>query len=232
MCLFEWEGEVIHVINVYSPCSLNRKRQLWDDLIHLKGRLGGGFFCQEGDFNAELSQAERRGLSEQNYQAEIIGFNGFIMDIEVVNTSVLGKKFTCFNRYGISMSRIDCILLSEDLMNRWKVPAQWSETRDISDHFPVWLVFPEKNWRPKPFRFLNCCLERESFMDEVISVWNNCQITGNAAYVAKEKLKQLKEHLRKWNMKVFGLIDLKIDNIVTELNVLDATISDDPVGRT
>lgn len=50
------------------------KRQLWGVLVLLKGMLGGGFFCLGGDFNAVLSWAERRGLSEQNYQSEILGF--------------------------------------------------------------------------------------------------------------------------------------------------------------
>jgi exonuclease III len=32
----EWEGEVIHFINIYSPCSLAGKKKLWAELTVLK----------------------------------------------------------------------------------------------------------------------------------------------------------------------------------------------------
>lgn len=44
-------------------------------------------------------------------------------------------------------------------------------------------------------------------------------------------MKILKDHLKKWNRDVFGILDLQIDNIVAELNNLDLTISDDLVAR-
>lgn len=34
------------VVNIYSPCSLGRKRKLlWEDLRRAKSRLGNGWWC-------------------------------------------------------------------------------------------------------------------------------------------------------------------------------------------
>lgn len=76
---------------------------------------------------------------------------------------------------------------------------------------------------------MNCWLEHENILNEVKMVWTESSVNGKVSYVAKEKLKKLKKHLRIWNKEVFGILDLKIDNIVAELNELDLMVSNDPV---
>lgn len=87
------------------------------------------------------------------------------------------------------MSRLDRFLLSESLIARWKISAQWIGDRDISDHCLVWLIEDEKNWGPKPFKFNNCWLDHEDFKSFVEVCWGDLQIHGSASYVVKEKLK-------------------------------------------
>lgn len=47
-----FQSSLVHVINVYAPCSIVAKRRLWNDLIMLKQSIGEGEWCVVGDFNA------------------------------------------------------------------------------------------------------------------------------------------------------------------------------------
>lgn len=98
-------------------------------------------------------------------------------------------------------------------------PVDWEE--GYLGSLPSMLLCPVKIWGPKPFRFLNYWLEHEGFIEEVKSAWNENQISGRAAYVVKKKLKRLKERLQKWNKEVYGIVDLKIDKLITEINQLE-----------
>lgn len=51
------------IFNIYSPCSLSRKRALWADLKALRATNIGHPWCLAGDFNAVRSLCERRGSS-------------------------------------------------------------------------------------------------------------------------------------------------------------------------
>ena len=42
----------------------------------------------------------------------------------------------------------------------------------------------------------------------------------------KEKLKKLKESLRWWNREIFWWVDLKVEDVVMELNELDMAVSE------
>lgn len=55
----------------------------------------------------------------------------------------------------------------------------------------------------------------------VSSLWNSFSVKGRADFVLKEKLKLLKEALRKWNYEVFGILDLEVDKSITTVNELE-----------
>lgn len=54
--------------------------------------------------------------------------------------------------------------------------------------------------------------------------WSQFEVSGNKAFIIKEKLKLLKDKLRVWNKEVFGVVDLNIDKEVNELNSLDSIL--------
>lgn len=45
-------------------------------------------------------------------------------------------------------------------------------------------------------------------------------VEGRGDYVLYEKVKRLKVSLKVWNREVFGWIDLRVNNMVKELNEL------------
>lgn len=160
-------NNICFLVNVYSPCDFDGKKELWKDLLLCKRCFGGGVWCVAGDFNAISAVEERRGASRLCGGREISGFNQFISDMELIDVSVLGKKYTWFSGDGSAKSRLDRFLLTEEAISTWKVAAQWVGNRDISDHCPIWLDCSSYDWGPKPFRFNNCWLQHKDFKDFV-----------------------------------------------------------------
>lgn len=177
------QDTLCYLVNVYSACSVEGKRQLWGDLQRLKGEFDDGLWCVAGDFNAVLSREERRGASNSSYLSEIRELEAFKDDMELVDVPVLGKKFTYFGPDGKSMSRVGRFLLSEGFVSRWNISAEWVGDRDISDHCPIWLVSSNLNWGPKPFRFNNCWLEHKDFMKVVRDSWLSSGVEGRGYFV-------------------------------------------------
>lgn len=53
------------------------------------------------------------------------------------------------------------------------------------------------------------------------------EVSGNAIYSLKEKLKFLKGRLRVWNKEVFNFLDLGVNEAIKELNVLDFEVENE-----
>jgi hypothetical protein len=96
VCL-EW-GVLKHtcfVVNVYSKCDIVSKRRLWNNIAMSKGGFGSGKWCVLGDFNAVLHPEERRGVNESSSSnLEVSGFRNFLNEVELVDLSILGRRFT------------------------------------------------------------------------------------------------------------------------------------------
>ncbi|MCI10869.1 hypothetical protein A2U01_0031966, partial [Trifolium medium] len=90
----EEDGKFLYIINVYSPCNLQGKRRLWNDLLNLKSGCEEGDWCIAGDFNAISCRSERKGSSEGGRLSEWREFSLFIEAMQVVDLPVSGKKFT------------------------------------------------------------------------------------------------------------------------------------------
>ncbi|GAU48228.1 hypothetical protein TSUD_184080 [Trifolium subterraneum] len=73
----------------------------------------------------------------------------------------------------------------------------------------------------KQFTWFNSDCSAMSRLDHFLLSDGFIHHTGKKAFILKEKLKQLKEALRKWNKQVFGFTDLGIDNTVKELNEVE-----------
>ncbi|CAK8560492.1 unnamed protein product [Lathyrus sativus] len=72
-------------------------------------------------------------------------------------------SFTWFNSASTSISRRDRFLLSENLIEDWKIVVKYVGNRDISDYCPIWLKANIEDWGPKPFKFNNSWLNHPDF---------------------------------------------------------------------
>src|SRR4051812_18423957 len=89
-----WENKFYYLINVYSPCIMIKKVELWKKLLELKEAFKDGDWIVGGDFNAIKNSRERkgRGLYVNNREMEL--FSEFIDKSELVDIPCKGKKFS------------------------------------------------------------------------------------------------------------------------------------------
>ena len=72
------------------------------------------------------------------------------------------------------------------------------------------------------FKFENMWLKVEGFVEKVQQWWNNYCFTSSLSFVLAQKLKALKEDLKKWNKEEFGNLAFKKKSLLFELLGLDA----------
>ncbi|XP_058775012.1 uncharacterized protein LOC131649262 [Vicia villosa] len=188
-----WRGLNVYVINVYSSCLITKKRLMWKELVDRKSRR----------------LKERKGRSLTLLGQETEEFNDFIENLEVVDARAVGKKFTWFSRDRGAMSRLDRFLVSNCLMEVWKIDGQ--------------VIGCVKDWDPKPFKFFNDWTKHEDFILFVENAWKSLNGRGRVTYVLKEKLRGMRGKLRLWNMEIYGYLNLEDGEAVKDLNVLDYT---------
>ena len=224
----EWvkEAQQISVLSIYSPCEIQSKRLLWDQIKQLKQSFLGDLWCILGDFNSIRDINERFGLCQRGSGInEIKEFNEWIEDLEMVEPPWMGRQFTWFRPNGTSRSKLDRFLLSPEWLDRWPTTIQSTLPRNFSDHCPILLRSSSVDWGPKPFRILDCWMLDKSFKDTVSKCWTSSQIAGWGGYALKEKIKSLKQALKKWNKDHFGDTFKRVKRFEEELNKLEEETS-------
>jgi exonuclease III len=142
------------VANVYALCDPGARQGLWDSLtLRLQSQIGMRV-CVCGDFNAVRRIDERRSISAGQRPLETIAFNRFIEDNFLIDLPLCGRKFTWYRGDGLSMSRLDRFLLSEEWCLSWPNCRQDAQLRGLSDHCALVLASEEANWGPRPLRML------------------------------------------------------------------------------
>lgn len=60
-----WKGNLYYIVNVYSSCSLIKKKELWAKLLFLKDSYRDGEWIIRRDFNSTKNIHERKGRNER-----------------------------------------------------------------------------------------------------------------------------------------------------------------------
>ena len=68
----------------------------------------------------------------------------------------------------------------------------------------------ERDWGPRPFRFLNALTLHPKFAGLEDKFWSDFQVEGWAEYRCFMKLKALKHKLKVWNIEEFGMLESKL----------------------
>ncbi|GKV01676.1 hypothetical protein SLEP1_g14215 [Rubroshorea leprosula] len=220
---FKWvakpaQGRSGGIICIWCP----GKRVLWRELIDLMTTCGEGNWCIAGDFNAIRSREEKKGRCFD--EGAMREFSNFICEAGLKDMPLIGRKFTWYKADGTAMSRLDRFLVSTDFLINFPELTQKGLMRDLSDHSPIMLVNSSKDWGPRPFRSLDCWMEHKEFKAFIQEKWNNYIINGWGGFRLKEKLKRLKNDLKKWNREVFGHVDKKIEEARIEIKRLDVKV--------
>ncbi|XP_028091886.1 uncharacterized protein LOC114292178 [Camellia sinensis] len=179
------------ICNIYAPNEDLNRRKLWGILSNLKSIFPNPW-CLGGDFNEVKNISKRKGCVRRD--RGIGEFVNFISNLELVDIPMLGRQYTWGNSQ--SWNRIDRFLVNPDRLEwfRYKV---WGLPRFFSDHSPILLMEDDRNWGPKPFKFINAWVLHPDFLDEAKRAWESSGVQGWACYIIMEKLRVLKVALKK-----------------------------------
>ncbi|XP_058733032.1 uncharacterized protein LOC131604619 [Vicia villosa] len=202
-----FKGQAFFFINVYSSCQIEKKKACWSDLVKLKNKFGHGWWGIDGDFKTVRDKKEKVGRRGVNRILETTEFNDFIEQMDLVDLPTIGSRFTWSNKEGSARSRLDRFLLSESLIDSWKIAN-------------------DTNWGPKPVRVNSCWFENKDFKKFVEEAWTTIEVQGNQAYVMKEKFKALRNKLKVCNIECFGWVDVKVEEAVANLNECDRIVTE------
>ncbi|GJV75556.1 cytochrome P450 [Tanacetum coccineum] len=124
-------------IVVYAPQALNRKKKLWLDIKALV-QSQNCLSVVMGDFNEVRNENERLGSHFCRRSASV--FNEFILSVGLLDLPMGGMRFTQMNTLGLKLSKIDRILVSKHLIDRWLNSHTLALTKEFSDHSPIILI--------------------------------------------------------------------------------------------
>ncbi|XP_028116486.1 uncharacterized protein LOC114314230 [Camellia sinensis] len=204
-----WDPDFFRLVDCYS----NRR------FILLSESAFPNPWCLGGDVNEIRNIGERVGCFRRD--KGMMDLNSFIESCELNDLPLLGRKFTwCNAQDGERWSKIDRILLNPEWLLKFNFKL-WGLPRLFSYHCRLLLIDDERDWGPKPFRFINAWTIHPSFPSLLEKVWQEARINGRAGYVLFQKLKLLKVELKKWNSKVFGNLSTKLKKTEEELVALD-----------
>ena len=116
---------------------------------------------------------------------------------------------------------MDRFLFSADWEDKFPTVSQRRMSRLCSDHFPIVLEGGSFQKGSKPFRIENMWLKDEGFVDRVQSWWESYHFHGAPSFVLANKLKLLKNYLKRWNVGVFSHVEDRIKKLWKDLSVLE-----------
>jgi hypothetical protein len=148
-------------------------------------------------------------------------FNLFIQNLEVEDLVLLGRKFTWIQPNGECSSRLDRIMVSSNWFEVWGDVSLWALPRDVSDNCPIMLKYSTADWGPKPFRFNNYWLKNKDFKGVVARTWCEQSHNGWMARVFREKLKAVKEALKKWNDESYRVLEKNIPSLISSIHDME-----------
>ncbi|CAL5358449.1 unnamed protein product [Camellia sinensis] len=200
-----WAGEMMDFMAVDSTGAAGGLLCVWNpevfqikdcccnkSFILLSGTLYHSFQCVV--VNVYGCSRMDRGMRE---------FNAMIDQLELIDLPMLGRNFTWSNSQdGERWSRLDRFLLNTDWV-------------------PILLLEDERDWGPRPFKFINAWLFHPGFMKVVQKCWAETMLDGWAGFKCLYKLKALKATLKQWNNEVFGHVEFKLKQVEKELHILD-----------
>ncbi|XP_028059521.1 uncharacterized protein LOC114263216 [Camellia sinensis] len=205
-------------LNIYAPNDVVQRAKLWDSILNVRSSFQKPW-CMGGDYNEIRVPDERRGCTRSSKGMQ--DFNNFVDLLELMDLPMLGRKFTWCNSVDSDRwSRIDRFLLDPLWVETFSLKL-WGLPRLVSDHYPLLLTEDEKNWGPKPFRFLNAWTLHPSFLSVVQKSWLDAQVQGWVGFRVKVKLCSLKAELKRWNSEVFGCVEDQLRKAEAELHELD-----------
>ncbi|GJT26605.1 RNA-directed DNA polymerase, eukaryota, partial [Tanacetum coccineum] len=197
-----WKGVTGDVViaNIYGAHSTDQKVIMWNKISTLLNSVGGAW-CLFGDFN-DVRVPKR--LNSHFNTRDARNFNDFIQDNSLVEIQLGGRRFTRISDDGLKFSKLDCFLVTADFCSTWGNLSAITLDRKHSDHCPIILRDLVRDFGPKPFRSFNVWLADAEIGSVVNLAWEKPVRAIRPDCVVRDKLKNVKEVLKRWSKTKFG----------------------------
>ncbi|XP_071712491.1 uncharacterized protein [Rutidosis leptorrhynchoides] len=174
------------VVNVYGPHDDAGKKRMWESLKGLLRKVDTSWLLC-GDFNEVRDEEER--VNSNFIPSRASRFNNFILNNDLVEIPLGGRKFTRVCDNGFKLSKLDKFLAFDKFLNLWDDLSAIVLDQKFSDHCPIVLRDRVIDFGPKPFKFFNEWLNMEG-VDKVIKDAWKIEAKGNRMdCVFRNKLK-------------------------------------------
>jgi len=140
---------------MYNVGPLTEKRVVWEEVREKRITQNTKAWCVVGDFNSTRRSGEGRNVGDGgDHRRKMRRFNDFIENSELVDISVVGRKYTWYKPNGLIKSIIDRILVSREWLDKWSDSKCHVLDRSVSNHCALVLKTDITDWGLKLFRSL------------------------------------------------------------------------------
>ncbi|KAD3642329.1 hypothetical protein E3N88_31553 [Mikania micrantha] len=190
--------QTIHIANIYAPQDNRGKRRLWDTLLDLI-KNQSGYWLLMGDFNEVRAEEERLNSAFDIGASNC--FNNFILNANLSEYHMGGRKFTYMTKKLDKGIKIDRFLVCGGFVSQWPNATVTALDREVSDHCPLILKTSEVDFGPTPFKFFNTWLKKDGIDDIVNQAALSSLVIGQPDVVLLAKLRNIKKAIRLWSAK-------------------------------
>ncbi|KAK8606859.1 hypothetical protein V6N13_052613 [Hibiscus sabdariffa] len=125
-------------------------------------------------------------------------FKEFVGNMQGIDLPLCGGAFTlCNNRDPPTFVRLDCFIVTTDVMLKFPNISQILLPKAISDHNAILIHSTPANWGLKPFKFFNYWLHKDGFDDLMASVFSKHSSEGNTRGIG-DLLRESKKAIKDW----------------------------------
>eukprot|EP00253_Pinus_taeda_P027023 PITA_27023 len=182
--------------NVYFPQYARKKADLLNTIESLNSHRIHSLWIAGGDYNMVTKLEEKLG-GRNRLDQETNSFKDFIN-----NASLIDMQFCNDNWIQIG-GDITTSILPHSGSDHWPISLQWQHPGNVIG---------------QPFRFEGFWLTHPDFKDFVQYTWKAfTPPEGSKMYQFQHKLKNLKYHLKHWNVEIFGNIFKEHQNLMKNL---------------
>ncbi|KAG6491484.1 uncharacterized protein LOC122004793 [Zingiber officinale] len=211
---------------VYAKCTRLERSLLWESLEELRPE-GDRLWLVGGDFNV-ISSMEEHSAGVLARPGAMEDFNNFIMLAGLVDAGFVGDRYTWTNNR--VWKRLDRVLLSPSWGSLDFTVRVEHLSRAASDHCPLLVEFPGFQKPRASFRFQRMWVRHRDFMQTVRLNWCLPSMAQGLQRL-QMKLRRLKEHLKWWNMEVFGNIHDRVLQAEESMAAAEQAYDRDPTEQ-
>jgi hypothetical protein len=135
---------------------------------------------------------------------------------------LLGRQYTWANNLPDPIfEKLDRGLVTAEWDQAFPLAVVTSMNRDISNHVPLLLKYGVTPPHSNSFRYENCGVEREGFVDIVKESWTASTYHKFDIDKWQEKMRRLRRHIKGWHINVEGAYRKEKKMLLDKMDILD-----------